>query len=70
MDLSRILNMVINMVIRKLVGRGVDAGINYAAGRGRPAEDMTPEEAAQAQEARAISKRARQAAGLAKRLGR
>lgn len=70
MDLSRILNMVINTVVRRLVGRGVDAGINYVAGRGKPATDLTPEELEQAREARAAAKRARQAAGLMRRIGK
>ena len=70
MDLSRIINMIINMVLRKVVGKGVDAGINYAVGRGKPAEELTPEERAQGQEAKALAKRARQAAGLARRIGR
>ena len=70
MDLSRILNMIINMVVRKLVGKGVDAGINYAVGRGKSAEDMTPEELAQMNEAKASAKRAKQVASLARRIGR
>ncbi len=70
MDLSRIINMIINMVVRKLVGKGVDAGINYAVGKGKPAAEMTPEELAQAQDAKQTAKRARQAANLVKRIGR
>jgi hypothetical protein len=70
MDLSRILNMVINMVVRKLIGKGVDAGINYATRRGKTDEEMTPEDHAQAQEAKLMAKRARQAAGLARRIGK
>lgn len=70
MDLSRILDMVIKTVVRRLVGRGVDAGINLVAGRGKPAADLTPEEVQQAKEAKAAAKRARQAAGLMRRLGK
>lgn len=70
MDLSRILDMVIKTVVRRLVGRGVDVGINLVAGRGKPAEDQTPEERQQAKAAKAAAKRARQAASLTKRLGK
>ena len=70
MDLTRILNMVINMVLRKVIGKGVDAGINYAVGKGKPAQDMTPEEHAQAQEAKQAAKRARQLASLTRRIGK
>ena len=68
--MDRILNMVINMFLRKVIGKGVDAGINYAVGRGKPAQDLTPEEQAQTREAQVVAKRARQAASLARRLGK
>ncbi|MGQ0610390.1 MAG: hypothetical protein ACT4N9_04705 [Paracoccaceae bacterium] len=75
MDLSRVLDMVIKTVVRRLVGRGVDAGINLVAGRGKPAADPTaadlsPEERQQAKAAKAAAKRARQAASVTRRLGK
>lgn len=68
--MERIINMVINMVLRKVVSRGVDAGINYAVGKGKAPQDMTEAELAQAKEGRDAAKRAKQAANLARRLGR
>ena len=68
--MDRIIQMVINAVLRQLVNRGVKSGIDYAARGGKPASAMTPQERAQSQDAKALAKRARQAANLAKRLGR
>ncbi len=68
--MDRILQMIINTVLRQLINKGVSAGINHVAGRGKPASQMTPEEREQAQTAKETAKRARQAANLARRLGR
>lgn len=68
--MDRILNMIISMFLRKVIGKGMDAGINYAVGRGKPAQDLTPEERAQSREAQIAAKRARQAASLARRIGK
>jgi len=66
MDPSRIITMVINLILRK----GLSKGIDYAARRGKDPAAMTPEEHAQAKSARALAKRAQQAANLARKLGR
>ncbi len=68
--MERILQMIINTVIRQLVNRGVKTGIDYAARGGKPASDLTPEERARTTDAKALAKRARQAANLARRLGK
>jgi hypothetical protein len=68
MDLSRIINMVINAVFRTVVRRGVDAGMNYATGKGKRAADRTPAEDSQAQDAKALAKRGRQAAQISRKL--
>ena len=68
--MDRIINMVINLLLRKVVSRGVDAGINYAVGKGKAPQDMTDEERAQSAAGRETAKRAKQAANLARRLGR
>lgn len=68
MDMNRIVQMVINLFIRKVVNKGVDMGIDYASRRGKPAAEMTPEDHAQAQSAKAMAKRAKQAARLTRRL--
>ncbi len=68
--MGRIIQMIINAVLRQLVSRGIKSGIDYASRRGKPASDQTPEEIAPSQDAKALAKRARQAANLARKLGR
>lgn len=68
--MDRIIQMIINAVLRQLVNRGVKSGIDYAARGGKPASQMTPDERAQTQDAKALANRARQAANLARKLGR
>ena len=68
--MDRIIQMIINAVLRQLVNRGVKSGIDYATRSGKSASDLTPQERAQSQDAKALAKRARQAANLARRLGR
>jgi hypothetical protein len=70
MDLNRLIQMIVNMFVRKAVNKGINAGIDYASRRGKPAGEMTPEERKQAQDARAIAKRACQAARITRKLGR
>ena len=52
------------------VNKGVNAGINYAANRGKDPKDMTREERQQAKAGRQAAKRARQAMKLGRRIGR
>ena len=68
--MDRIIQMIINAVLRQLVNRGVKSGIDYAARGGKPASLMTPDGRAQTQDAKALANRARQAANLARKLGR
>ncbi len=68
MNFNSIIQMITNLLIRKVVNKGVDMGIDYASRRGKPAADMTPEDHAQAQSAKAMAKRAKQAARLTRRL--
>lgn len=68
MDFSRIIQMILNRLLRRAVNTAVDHGIDYAARRGKPADQMTAADHAQAQEARVMAKRARQAAKLTRRL--
>ena len=68
--MDRIISMIINAVIRQFVSRGVKAGISHVAGKGKPVSQMTPEERKQSTDAKQMAKRARQAANLARRLGR
>jgi len=76
MNAERLIRMVIRMALRPLINRGINAGINAATKRraagkannpqaGKPAPD-----ALHGARAAETTKRARQAARLARRMGR
>ena len=60
-----LIQMIINQVMRHFVRRGVDAGINRLTG-----SSTSRTGGKQSTEARDIARKARQAANLARRLGR
>ena len=64
------MNRLINMGMRMLMRRGMNAGIDAAARRGKRPEDMTPEERAAAQRARQNTHQARRGLGLLRRFMR
>lgn len=66
MDLNGLFNMLARMFIR----RAVDAGVDYAARRGKPESEMTPEEREQAKKARELAQRAKEVSKVTRRLWR
>jgi len=66
MDLNGLFNMLVKMFIRSAVNTGVD----YAARRGKPEAEMTPEERDQAKKARDLADRAREVQKVTRRLWR
>ena len=66
MDASRIFQQLFNMFFRRALNRGID----HVARKGKPSGQMTPAERKQAKAAREMTKRARQAAKITRRLGR
>jgi hypothetical protein len=66
MDLNRLFNMLFRMFFKS----AVDAGIDYAARRGKPDAELTPEEREQARRAREIGERAKQVSKVTRRLWR
>lgn len=62
------LNMIMNMLFRRVINTGITKGINHFANKGKPAGDTTPQDKAQAKQARELGKRARQASRIGKRL--
>lgn len=66
MDLNGLFNMLMKMFIRQ----AVDTGVDYAARRGKPEAEMTPEEREQAKKARDLAGRAKQVQKLTRRLWR
>ncbi len=70
MDLGRIVTMIVNIVMRRAVNAGINKGINHFAGKGKSDAPMTAAEKAQAAKGRDMTKRARQAARLTRKIGR
>ena len=70
MDPNRMINMVINTVMRRLINLGVSKGFDMASGKGPTAEPLTPEQKTQAKAGQEMSKKARQGAKLARRIGK
>lgn len=64
--MEKLIRMVLNLFLKK----GINMGIDHLARRGKPASEMTAAERAQAASAKDTAKRARQAANLARKLGR
>jgi hypothetical protein len=69
MDLNRIFSMALRMIVKRLVGMAVGKGIEMASRTGTPGPARA-EDAARQAEAKALAKRARQAARLSRRIGR
>lgn len=66
MDLNGLFNMLTKMFLRS----AVDAGVDYAARRGKPEAEMTPEEREQAKKARELAQRAKEVSNITRRLWR
>lgn len=64
------LNGLFNMLARLLVRSAMDAGIDYAARRGKPEAEMTPQERDEARRARALAGRAKEVSRVTRRLWR
>ena len=66
MDLNGLFNMLAKMFVRS----AVDAGVDYAARRGKPEAELTPEERDQARKARDLAQRAKEVSKVTRRLWR
>ncbi|MBL9048545.1 MAG: hypothetical protein JNK19_00345 [Tabrizicola sp.] len=64
------LNGLFNMLAKMFIRNAVNTGIDYAARRGKPDAELTPEERAQAKSAKDIANKAQEAAKVARRLWR
>ncbi|WP_128516893.1 hypothetical protein [Tabrizicola thermarum] len=64
------LNGLFNTLARMFVRSATKAGIDYAARKGKPEAEMTPEERQQARQARDLAARAQKAQRLVRRLWR
>jgi ribonuclease PH len=66
MDLNGLFNMLTKMVVRS----AVDVGVDYAARKGKPESEMTPEEKEQAKRARDLAGRTKEIQKVTRRLWR
>lgn len=66
MDLNGLFNMLAKMFVRS----AVDAGVDYAARKGKPEAELTPEEREQAKRARDMAARAKEIQKATRRLWR
>jgi hypothetical protein len=66
MDLKGLFSMLARMLMRS----AVDAGVDYAARRGKPESDMSPEERKQAKKGREMARRAKDISKVTRRLWR
>lgn len=66
MDVNGLINMLTRMVVR----RAVDAGVDYAARKGKPEAEMTQEEREQAGRARDLAKRTKEIQKVTRRFWR
>ncbi|WP_368183842.1 hypothetical protein [Aestuariibius sp. HNIBRBA575] len=64
------MDRIISMILRRLMNRGINAGINHVANRGRNPEDMSNEDRNRAKQGRDGVKRTRQAMRIARRFGK
>ncbi|MFN6952517.1 MAG: hypothetical protein ACK4NE_07985 [Albidovulum sp.] len=70
MNFDSLIRMIVNVVLRRIVSAGINRGIGLSSRRGKPPGPAGSTEARHHDAARAIAKRARQAARITRRLGR
>lgn len=63
-------NSLFNMLMKMFGRKAVDAGVRFAAGKGKPDAEMTPEERARAKQARELAQRAKKVARISRGLWR
>jgi hypothetical protein len=63
-------NGLINMLARMFIRTAVDKGIEYAASKGKPESEMTPEERAKARANREMAEKAQKALQTGRRFFR
>lgn len=70
MNVESLIRMAVNTFMRVVMRRGMNAGIDRIARRGKPPGQMTPEERRRAGQARRSAQRMRQAIRMIRRFGR
>ena len=67
MNMNQLINMAVRMLMRKGMNAGINKGVELAARKGKRAEDMTPEDQAQAKDAQQTAQKARKGMRTARR---
>ena len=70
MNFDSIINMISRMFLRRATNWGIRKGIDMAAGKGKPASQMSRHERDMARKGRETVKLARRAARISRRMGR
>ena len=60
MDISKIINMIINTVMRRLLNTAVNKGVDFAANKMKPKDQLTDAEREQGREGQELTKRVKQ----------
>lgn len=66
--MDRLLAMLMNGFIRQFMNKAVNFGIDMAAGKGKPRDQMTPEELEKAKKYNEVAKQAKQVQKITRRL--
>jgi hypothetical protein len=64
------LNGLYQRLLRMFIKSAIDTGVKYAASKGKPEAEMTPQERAQAKNAKDLANKARDIAKITRRFGR
>lgn len=70
MSANQLINMALRILTRKAVNKGLNAGVKQMSKGNAAQGKLTPEERAARKQAQETAKRAKQAARLARRLGK
>lgn len=70
MNSNRMINMLIRRFSRMIMNKGINSGIDLAAGGSRSSGEMSDAEKKNARQAKQAARRARQAAKMTRRMGR
>ena len=66
--MDKFLQMVLNTFLKRIVNLAVERGVNHFAGKGKPSDEFTPEERAQARRGRDAAKQAGDIAKMVRKI--
>lgn len=66
--MDRLFQMILNRLMGRLINKGISAGINHVANRGRSPDAVTPDERQQGQAAKKAAQNAKRAVNIARKM--